>query len=150
MHTHFLTSLANYFCYCFEFLFCKALPIAYNSEDQITVGCSLAKLSQFNWNIAVADPGGFQDFHGNPLLKFIYSNRAVRLRLSNRVVGLKCSNYSSFIRNHPVINVKYCRQRSMKVDDLFFWPSTQTELAFLSSWNWNPLSKILDLPLYRW
>ena len=26
---------------------------------------------------AVADPGEFQGFHGNPLLKFIYSNRAV-------------------------------------------------------------------------
>jgi len=38
----------------------------------------------------VVDPGGFQGFHGNPLLKFIYSNRAVRLR---------CSNYSSFIGN---------------------------------------------------
>ena len=69
----------------------------------------------------VVDPGGFQGFHGNPLLKFIYSNRvAVRSRLSNRAVGLRCSNYSSFIRNHPVINVKSYRERSMKVDDLFF------------------------------
>ena len=88
---------------------------------------------------------GFQGFHGNPLLKFIYSNRAVRSRLSNRAVRLRCFNYSSFIRNYPVINVKYCWERSMKVDDLFFWSSTQTELAFLSSW--NPLSKILDPPL---
>ena len=57
---------------------------------------------------SVADPGGFQGFHGNPLLKFIYSNRTVRSRLSNRAVRLRCSNYSSFIRNHPVINIKYC------------------------------------------
>ena len=31
-----------------------------------------------NSSYAVADPGGFQGFHGNPLLKFIYSNRVVR------------------------------------------------------------------------
>ena len=84
----------------------------------------------------VADVEGFQGFHGNPLLKFIYSNRAVRL---------KYSNYSSFIRNHPVINVYY-RERSMKVDVLFFlsfglqlklsWRLCQaeTETPFQKSW----------------
>ena len=51
----------------------------------------------------VADPGGFQGFHRNSPLKFIYSNRAVRLRLSNRAVGLRCFNYSSFVRNYSVI-----------------------------------------------
>ena len=61
----------------------------------------------------------FQGFHGNPFLKFIYSNRAVRSRL----------------------------WRLMMTFFFFFWSSTQTELAFLSSWNWNPLSKILDPPL---
>ena len=56
---------------------------------------------------------GFQArFPRNSLLKFIYSNRAV---------GLRCSNYSTFIRYHPVINVKYCWERGMKVDDLFFF-----------------------------
>jgi len=47
-----------------------------------------------------------------------------------------------------VINVKYCRERKYEGWWPFcFWSSTQTELAFLSSWNWNPLSKILDPPL---
>ena len=85
---------------------------------------------------AVADPGGFQGFHGNPLLKFIYSNRAV---------GLRCSNYSSFIRNHPVINVNTANP--------FFWSSIQlklswrfckaeTETLFQKSWirHWHGLS----------
>jgi len=76
-------------------------------------------LSQFS-NSFSGGSRGFEGFHGNPLLKFIYSNRAVRSILSNKAVGLRCSNYyCSFIRNHLVINVKYCWERSMKVDDLF-------------------------------
>ena len=91
---------------------------------------------------------GLSRFPQKPLLKFIYSNRAVRSRLSNRAVGLRCSNYSCFIRNHLVINVKYCRGRSMKVDDLFvclfvcfLWSSTQTELAFCQAETETPFQK---------
>ena len=51
---------------------------------------------------AVADPGGFQGFHGNPLLKFIYSIKRL-LREEHKIDDL-------FL--------------------FFFWSSTQTGLVF--------------------
>ena len=97
-----------------------------DKSSHITDTC----VCRFHTFLPVVDPGGFQGLHGNPLLKFIYSNKAVRLRLSNKAVRLRCSNYSSFIRNYPVIQ-ENCWEKSIKVDDLFFyWSSTQTGLVF--------------------
>ena len=51
----------------------------------------------------VADSGGSRFPWKTPFKIHILSNRTVRSRLSNRAVGLRCSNYSSFIRNYAVI-----------------------------------------------
>ena len=88
---------------------------------------------------------GFQGFHRNPLLKFIYSNRAVRSRLFNRAVGLKCSN----LHSNNASKTDERRVLKLMTFIFFFWSSTQSGLEiFFSPWpSWNPLLKILNPPL---
>jgi len=87
-----------------------------------------------NERCTVADPGGVSRFSQKPLLKVIYSNRAVKSRFSNRAVGLRCSNYSSFIGNNAVIIQERLLREKYEgwwpFFFLFFWSSTQSELVF--------------------
>ena len=92
----------------------------------------------------VVDPGGFQVSTEIPFWNWFESLWSIIEQSdqdSNRAVGSRYFNYSSYIRNDAVImHYTLLRERSMKVDDLFFWSSHFPQ-------SWNPLSKILDPPL---
>ena len=83
-------------------------------------------MSNYNTD-SVADPGGFQGFHGNP-----FWNLYTLIEQSDQEVPITVTS----------LEIK-CKRRVWRLMTFFFWSSTQTGPAFLSSWNWNPLSKIL-------
>ena len=75
--------------------------ISYSNPDHLCPGRTI-------FVVIIGPAGPFMLYIFGPAGPFMHPDhiflyRAVRSRLSNRAVGLRCFNYSGFIRNHAII-----------------------------------------------
>ena len=80
---------------------------------------------------------GFQGFHGKPPFEIDFNLVGLNILIeqSDRDSLIEQSGRNALITEVLLEIIAMCEkeERSIKVDDLFFWSSTQTGPAFLSS-----------------